>query len=150
MHRILAVFFLLALSAAAAACPVPAEGGGKLELHAGQLARRHVADAIAGGALDLAHCGSVRGAGFVSGVPTFNLHLRGPEPPGVELRTEADCDTVLMISNGGGRWLFDDDSGGGANAALRLSAPRAGRYDIWIGTFGPASCRARLLVTRAG
>lgn len=147
MVRALVTLGALLAASAGLACPSPAADGGSLHLGSTELARPHTADAIAGGGFDLAACGDVPGAGHVAGHPAFNVYLARAEPRrDLKFRTQATCDTVLLIHTGARRWLFDDDSAGGENAAVRLRAPAEGRYDIWIGTFGPAACRARLIV----
>jgi hypothetical protein len=62
----------------------------------------------------------------------------------LEIRTEGDCDTVLLIRAPSGRWYFDDDNGPGRNARLRLGSAGEGRYEIWVGSNGGRACQTLL------
>jgi hypothetical protein len=49
---------------------------------------------------------------------------------------DASADTTLLIRAPDGRFYCDDDGGTrGLNPAIRYDSPRAGRYDIWVGSF---------------
>jgi hypothetical protein len=134
-------------AASGAACPAPADGTARLSFTAEQLARPHYTDVIAGGRLDLAACPAVAGAGRVTGAPDFTVEIRDAAPRGLELRAEGGCDTVLLVTADGRDWRFDDDGAGGEDPRIRIADAGSGRYHVWIGTYGPGSCRARLIVT---
>ena len=73
-----------------------------------------------------------------------------PSAPDVRLVYEAgsyplivsvasNADTTLVVNGPDGSWYCDDDSGEGVNPSLRFNGPKAGRYEIWIGTYANAS-----------
>ena len=150
MTRLLWGFLILLMPAlwapaVAAVCPAPSDRAARLVFAGTELARPHRADVIAGGRLDLAACPEAGGAGRVTGDPDFAVDIVGADARAFEFRTAGDCDTVLLVATSGGRWLFDDDGAGREDARLRLAAAD-GRYHVWVGTYGPGSCRARLIV----
>jgi hypothetical protein len=102
----------------------------------------------AGGSLNLAACGTVQGVGHISPGPSFTLTYddRGLGRD-LDFRVDAgSCDSVLLINDYRDTWHFNDDEDGTLNARLRLTAAPSGRYDIWVGTFGPQTCAATLIV----
>jgi hypothetical protein len=137
---------LSAAAASAATCPEPRNDGGKLSFTATRLAQAHYTDVIAGGRVSLAACAAVEGDGHVTPTPDFNVMLAGNDGRNFELRTAADCDAVLLVATADGQWRYDDDSAGGGQARIVIDAAPDGRYDVWVGTFAEASCRARLIL----
>lgn len=101
----------------------------------------------AGGPLDLSACTSVPGLGHITEAPsytiTYDAQDRGYD---LDFRVASDCDTVLLINDATAEWHFNDDEDGTLNARIRLSAARSGVYDVWVGTFGPTSCPATLVL----
>jgi hypothetical protein len=144
----IAIFLVAALVAGPAlACPDARGHGAALAFGAAQVARPQHAQVIAGGALDLAACAEVPGAGHVAPTPQFTLELgHVAENRALELRTRGACDTILLVRDPHGRWRYDDDATGGGDALIRLLRPTAGPYDIWIGTYGAVPCIAGLVV----
>ena len=101
----------------------------------------------AGGSIDLRYCGPVPGVGHVIHRPDFSVSFRANQRNrALEFRVRGDCDTVLLVNDASGRWHFVDDADGTLNPRLRLPRARAGRYDVWVGTYGPSTCRATLTV----
>ncbi|CAN5661723.1 hypothetical protein BH23PSE1_BH23PSE1_05740 [soil metagenome] len=148
MIRSLAVLMLSAAPAIAAICPEAGAGGTEISLSSRQLAAPHGVQVIAGGPVELAACGAVAGTGRVARMPDVTLHIAADAAPAaLTLRTRARCDTVLLVGHASG-WAFDDDGGGGENALLRLEAA-GGRIDVWVGSFGGGSCKARLYLSAA-
>lgn len=99
---------------------------------------------LAGGPHALWRCG-FRRVGHVRGPPDLRLTLtRMGRYDRLHLRANADCDTVLLLRDPQGRWFFDDDSGTGRTASLSIAAPADGAYAVWVGTFRPGACLARL------
>lgn len=145
---LLAASLLAGSGVRAAPCPAPAGGAARLAFTAEQLTRPHYTDVIAGGRLDLAACPALAGAGRVTGVPDFTVEISGTPAGGLEFRADGGCDTVLLVTADGRDWRFDDDGRDGGQARIRLAAA-AGRYHVWVGTHGPGSCRARLIVAAA-
>jgi hypothetical protein len=133
--------------ALAAPCPAPSDRGGLVAFAASQLARPHATDVIAGGRVALAACPAVPGTGHVTGDPDIVVDVAADTGPrGLEFRTAAACDTILLVATEDGAWHFDDDGGEGEDARIRLPGAGAGRYHVWIGTYDRGSCRARLIV----
>ena len=103
----------------------------------------------AGGALNLAPCPSVPGVGYVSAGPTFTLSYdaQGTNRNLDLAITSQNCDTVMLVNDATAQWHYNDDSDNSLNARITLPAAASGRYDIWLGTYGPQSCAASLVVT---
>jgi hypothetical protein len=132
---------------AEAACPGVNDGGAKLRFTSTQLARPHATAVVAGGSIDIGYCAEVPGVGYVAHDPDFNVYYDRNDPNrDLEFRTESNCDTVLLVNTGDGNWFYDDDGASNGNARIRLAGPSAGRYDVWVGTYGEATCNARLIV----
>ena len=141
------VVLVLALwgGAAAASCPGLNGADKHLFLSARQLVTPKVAQVRAGGAVLLASCTEVPGSGNIPFDPSVSVfYTADARRMDLELRTEGDCDTVLLLRTPSGRWFFDDDNGPGRNARLRLAGPAEGRYEIWVGSQGGFACPARL------
>jgi hypothetical protein len=102
----------------------------------------------AGGPLNLAACPTGAGPGHVNAAPSFTLTYDDRQlGRDLDLRIESqNCDTVLLINDYADTWHYNDDEDGGLNARLRLAAAPSGRYDIWVGTYGPQTCQATLVV----
>jgi hypothetical protein len=148
-RTILSLFLSLAALPAladAAPCPEPRNDGGRLAVKGKMLASAHAADVIAGGRVALASCQTLPGEGHVTPTPDFNVLLAEGEGRALEFRTRGDCDTVLVVAAADGTWHYDDDGAGGENARIRIDAAPDGRYDVWVGTYDRASCRAKLIL----
>ena len=145
----IAIALVLAASAGhAQACPEWQMGGQQISTDAETAWAPQSFGATAGGSLNLSACGSVPGTGYITPGPTFSMAYddrgRGFD---LDFRIEAqNCDTVLLINDASAEWHFNDDADNTFNARLRLAAAASGRYDIWVGTFGPQSCAATLIV----
>ncbi len=132
----------------AQACPEWQAGGQAISTDAETAWAPQSYQTTAGGSLNLSACDSVPGNGYVSPNPTFTLAYddrgRGYD---LDFRIDAqNCDTVLLINDARAEWHNNDDADGTLNARLRLAAAPSGRYDIWVGTYGPQSCAATLVV----
>jgi hypothetical protein len=142
----LAVFlFVLLAPATGAACPDPLAVPGHWQAMTGRnLWSPKVFAVTAGGDVRLYPCGFGR-SGFVRQPPDFVFELsRMGRYDRLHLRANAECDTVLLVRAPSGRWFFDDDSGTGTTASLSLGDPMDGSYHVWVGSFGPEGCVARL------
>jgi hypothetical protein len=136
---------LLAAPGAGAACPDPLAVPGHWQGLTGRdLWLPEVFSVTAGGDVLLSRCGFGR-RGFVRRPPDFSFDLsRMGRYDRLHLRANAECDTVLLLRAPSGRWFFDDDSGTGSTASLSLADPVDGTYHVWVGSFGPEGCAARL------
>ncbi len=59
--------------------------------------------------------------------------------------TESDADTTLLINTPSGNWICDDDSGRGTDAAIQMSSPESGNYNIWVGNYNGTDTPAATL-----
>lgn len=151
MLRMLVTLLCLlpAAVAVASACPQPGASGSKIDMAGTRLATAHRAQVIAGGGVALAACGRLPGEGNVAPHPNFNVMIAGWRHDPLEFRSEGDCDTVLVVASAGGGWHYDDDGAGNGGARIVIPAPQDGRYDVWVGTFGRGTCRARFVLKQA-
>jgi len=99
----------------------------------------------AGGPRNLSGC-PMPGVGHVTDAPDVTMTLRGSQGQDLVFRVRGECDTVLLVNDASANWHFNDDSDG-LDPMVRLPAGPDGIYDIWVGTYGPATCRAELLIT---
>lgn len=78
--------------------------------------------------------------GFISSAPDLRLHYNAGNSLPLILSVRADADTTLVVNGPDGRWYCDDDGGNtGLNPSLTFDHPMAGRYEIWVGTYGNAA-----------
>jgi hypothetical protein len=128
-----------------AACPGLQNKGKHLYVSARQLASPVAAAVRAGGTVILDGCETLPGTGQVPFDPSISVfYVTDRGEADLVFRTEGDCDTVLLVRTPSDRWAFDDDNGGAKNARLRVSNPRQGRYEVWVGTAGSFSCDTNL------
>lgn len=139
-----AAFLVAALPALA--CPdwSAAPNYGAVELSAGFTPDPHVVQITAGGSTHLGACGAEL-AGFVSVAPDFDLYWSG-QSGRLTIAAESSADTVILVSDPNGNWLFNDDHNG-LNPAVVIQNPAEGLYDIWVGTWGSDTAPARLIIT---
>ena len=103
---------------------------------------------VTGGGLDLSNCTSIQANGHVFPRPDFSLFLgQNPQERTLDIRVEGSCDTVLVVKDG---WTsptyFSDDADGSYHPPIRIPAAHDGLYPIGIGTFGPNTCSATLII----
>ena len=84
----------------------------------------------------------------VARAPDFSLHYNA-ENAILQLRifVESRGDTTLLINLPNGTWVANDDGGVGNNPQIIFPKPQSGRYDIWVGTFGPNNVAATLKIS---
>jgi hypothetical protein len=140
-----AAFFLLGLTGVAAACPNVQMAGVQNYYTTGQdLWSPNSYNVIAGGNQQLRNCG-FNNTGWVISQPDFEFRLDGLESYNrLNIRVNANCDTVLLVNDATGRWYFNDDGGQGLNASMDIMGARSGVYDIWVGTYHSGTCSATL------
>ena len=150
-----AAFGLAALIAggaatSAAACPDWSLSGAPVAFSADEMWVPQSLPVVAGGNVDLSTC-PIEGHGWVITAPDFDLTVTDNSAAReLEFRVEADCDTVLLVNDANGAWHFNDDDGDSLTSRIRLTTAPAGAYDIWVGTFNPASCQAMLVLETFG
>lgn len=131
--------------APAAVCPDWSLGGAQVNLAMGQSESRAV---VAGGSVNMFdnQCG-IEAHGYIAQAPDFSLYF---DPQGnvatLDISVQGDCDTLLLINDPNTNWLFNDDSND-LQPRIDIGDAGAGRYDIWVGTFGASTCNAVLNVS---
>jgi hypothetical protein len=100
----------------------------------------------AGGPLNLADCPDVPGTGLITAAPNYEMTMVGytQKPMDLMLSVFSDCDTVLLINDTQGSWVFNDDEDGGMNPRIVVPLTADGTIDIWLGTYDAKSCPATL------
>ncbi|OAN84515.1 hypothetical protein A8B78_06555 [Jannaschia sp. EhC01] len=142
----------LGSAAQAQTCPNISMTGRVLNYHASDLTGAgQTTNVMAGGNVNLSACATVPGHGWIIEAPDFDLHLSGnmPDQP-LRLQVNGTCDTVLLVNDAHGNWHYNDDAGGSLQAALTINNAPNGVYDIWVGTFGSATCPATLTLSTSG
>lgn len=147
VRLMLAMILFLSAGGMASACPVAGGSGARIDLADAPAVMTHRAQVIAGGPIDLAGCRHLPGEGNFRAEPDFSIIAKAEAAP-LEFRSEADCDTMLLVAAADGYWHFDDDGAGAADARITISPLTGGRHDVWVGTFGPGTCRAHLVIRR--
>lgn len=141
-------FALLAGAAAAqGACPDWRMNGSVVTTDAETAWAPQRYSTTAGGSLNMWQCGSVEGHGYTNQAPSFTITYdarnRGLD---LDFRVEATCDTLLLVNDSTAGWHFNDDNDNSLNPRIRLAAASSGVYDVWVGTYGEATCAATLVV----
>jgi hypothetical protein len=85
--------------------------------------------------------------GMIARRADFTLRYREAGELPLIISAASDGDATLAIRAPDGQWYCDDDSGGGLNPQVRFQAPRNGRYQIWVGTFGEEPMPAVLSIS---
>lgn len=118
---------------------------GELNLSAGFTPDPAMLSLLAGGDIDAGDqfdgC-----TGYISTTPDMRLFWDGSAKGGLNLKISAisNADTTLVVNGPDGRWYCDDDSGEDSNPLVELS-PRAGRYEIWVGTYSRGDIKKAVL-----
>ncbi len=146
MVRGLGVFvFGLLWASLVSACPdYQLSGAERLSLTGRQMWRPQVFRLRAGGERNVIRCGF--GVwGYLRRAPDYVFDMtRLDRYARLHVRINADCDPIILLRDGRGRWFFDDDSGTGQTASLSIADPVNGTYHVWAGTYGPQPCDGRL------
>ena len=82
----------------------------------------------------------------VSKAPDFKLHYTAGSYP-LRIYVESKGDTTLLVNLPDGTWVANDDRGRDKNPQIFIEKPKSGRYDIWVGTFGPKNVDATLKIS---
>lgn len=127
------------------------QGGayGQVTLDSGFQPDPHSTTLTAGGDID-ASTVSAGCVGMIARRADFTLRYRNAGQLPLIISAASESDTTLAIRAPDGRWYCDDDSGGQLNPLVRFDAPRNGRYQIWVGTFGSDPAPAVLNISEIG
>lgn len=128
-----------------AVCPDWSLGGAELRMVNGQYETRPV---VAGGQVNLfQNACDTQAHGYVAQAPDFSLYF---DPQGqvstLDISVQAGCDSLLLINDPGTNWIFNDDAAD-LNPRITIGDAAAGRYDIWVGTFGQNTCQATINIS---
>lgn len=116
---------------------------GNVRLNAGFTPDPYVVSVTAGGPIDASRLGESC-VGMIPQRASFTLNYRaGTEWP-LYISAVSDGDTVLAVRSPDGQWSCNDDTNG-LNPAVHYAQPRAGRYQIYVGTFGGADAVPAIL-----
>lgn len=118
-------------------------GFGSVDLQAGFKNDPFLVPLIAGGPIDLEAIGHY---GRVAEAPDFDLYYEAAGNPLYIYVSYAEADTVLLVHDPSGNWLFSDDANG-LNPGIEIAYPQSGLYDIWVGTFGDDLADANLVIS---
>ncbi len=142
---------VVCLSAPAAAQVNTSRAGayGEVTLESGFMPDPHTVALTAGGTVE---AGSVSSdcVGMIANRADFTLRYRDAGDLPLIFSATSDADTTLAIRAPDGRWYCDDDSAGALNPMVRFDSPRDGRYQIWVGTYGPDAAPAALHISEIG
>lgn len=145
---LIAAAMLLSGTDRALACPDWTQNGAALGYSSDDLWTPRTHAVTAGGNYDLAGCPGIPGNGWVVSAPDFTMQFSGNSGArrALEFRVTGNCDTVLLVNDAGAGWHFSDDADGTVHPRLRLAAAPDGLYDVWVGTYGSATCAASLTI----
>lgn len=156
-HFLYSIALSVTVASGAAACPDIQAYGATYKLTGQQLYDRVDLPVVAGGNSWISQCKNVRpasdsgdwGEGWVSTKPDFSIELTGMSAYKLSigaLTNVAGCDPILLINTGSANFYYDDDDWGDGDAKIDLTRPSNGWLDIWVGTFGGATCDAVLVL----
>jgi hypothetical protein len=148
-HLIYCLTLLLFFSpSVVTACPGQDLSGSQINHDEMQLYSGISYSLVAGGGTDLGDCEELPGFGYILNTPDFTLDFNYTKPGimDLEFRVVSNCDSVLLVNDSAGQWLWDDDSNETSKLSpkIRIPAAQAGLYDLWIGSRFGEHCDARL------
>jgi non-specific serine/threonine protein kinase len=152
MVRLALLALGLALSAGAAdACPDWSLSGHEFRARASELYTPYEYRLIAGGDIRIDGCGirnmtDGKPTGYAMRQPDVTFRFEQDGRYQLEFRVVSACDSMLLVNTGGANWYWDDDDNGNLDPRIRLTRPSQGWYDIWVGTIGPDTCDAILII----
>ncbi len=82
---------------------------------------------------------------YVPNAPSFRVYYRIGDYP-LMFHVASSADTTLLIRLPDQTWVANDDGAGGRNPMIYLPNPKSGRYDVFVGTFGPNPAPATLYI----
>jgi hypothetical protein len=129
-----------------AGCPNPMLNGPITSYTGAQLLSRWSLETTAAGSTDLSGCNLPDAWGYANTVPSHTFYLSGTEGYRLDLTVDASCDSTMLVHAADGSWHFNDDGNGNLDPAISLAQPNqtTGRVDVWVGSYGGATCAAAL------
>ncbi|NNF58865.1 MAG: peptidase S1 [Rhodothermaceae bacterium] len=118
---------------------------GFVELDEGFLPDPSEVELTAGGSVDV----NVGGCsyGYVANAPDVKFRYATSGDSDLYIYAISGDDTTLLINTATGSWLCDDDSYGDGDPIVVIPNAPAGRYDIWVGTYGDDLAPASLYIS---
>jgi hypothetical protein len=83
----------------------------------------------------------------IAKAPDYRLNYETDGKLPLTFHVKSPGDTTLLINLPDGTWIADDDSGGGLDPLVRITKPKPGRYDIYVGTYNKEPVAATLFIT---
>lgn len=147
-HLCVALAFLALAVSRAQAQPDPnlKPTYGSVALKAGFLPDPFSKYVVAGGELRT-NLGGVNA--YVAKAPDFSLEYTNGQFP-LTFHVKSVGDTTLLINLPNGKWIADDDSGGGFDPLIHIPNPQSGRYDIFVGTYKKDPVASTLYISELG
>lgn len=118
---------------------------GEVRLTGGFVPDPHTRSLTAGGSITPGAPGCSYGR--ISSAPDYKLHYSAGGGRTLYIYATSGSDVTLLINMPDGSWRCDDDGLGGTNPLVVVSNAPAGRYDIWVGTFGQNTAPAQLMIS---
>jgi hypothetical protein len=120
---------------------------GSIELKAGFLPDPMTVNLVAGGNI-LTKLGGV--SAYVANAPDYRLNYTPGKYP-LTIHVKSSAATTLLINLPDETWVANDDGpNNGLNPLIEFKNPKAGQYDIWVGTVKQESPKAVLYITELG
>jgi hypothetical protein len=82
---------------------------------------------------------------YVAQNPDYRLNYTAGSLP-LNIYVQSASDTTLLINAPNGQWSCNDDSNG-LNPLVSFPSPQSGQYDIFVGTYSPATAPATLNIS---
>ena len=151
MKRIIFAVLCCLFGEAAYACPSEAlEPSSAYRVEVDQILDGAAVEVVAGGPHYSPDCDSlfILGdvtSGYYAASADFLFEISGLEGHRLFFEVAGSCDTMLMLSLNGHTY-HDDDDAGDLQPRITLTRPRNGQYYVWVGTYEPEYCDARLML----
>lgn len=121
---------------------------GTATLRTGYTPDPHVRQIQSGGPVDAARLGN-NCLGMIANAPDYRVNFQAGRLP-LTISATSQADTTLVINGPDGRCYCNDDANG-LNPSVTFRNPRAGQYDIWVGTYGSTrNAATRLAISEVG
>ncbi len=134
---VLAAALAVASVGVAEACPdwQQPPSFGQIDLQEGFPQDPYTRSITAGGTYALANCFGPEYTGTVARKPDFDIYYNTSGASNLTIYVVSNYDTMLLINDPNGNWLYNDDFGDSLNPSITIQNAPAGLYDVWIGSF---------------
>lgn len=126
-------------------CPDPALGEPNRERTGAYLTEPISPGYTVAGGSDLTVCG-IDLPGVFQAEPTYSPVLSEMEGYFLSVQARGLCDTVLLVRDSDGQWLYANDTGNAQSPHIELHTGLDGRVDFWVGTPSGEECRHELRI----